>query len=135
MCSLTRFKHVVSYYTYYTARRPLPPCLRLGNFLLPLLGFRLLLVLFFGGTCLMYYLFSFFSSFFCFSFLFSFNASGLLAGCVRCACHIQYGGMTLHCLLPLLHHDQVSLSYRLVRVKRRKIIPRPKSTPFFRVRP
>ena len=29
----------------------------------------------------------------------------------------------------------ISIEYRLVQVKRRKFIPRPKSTPFFRVRP
>ena len=34
--------------------------------------------------------------------------SGLLA-CVCCACRIQYYGMALHCLLPLLHYDVVPL--------------------------
>ena len=56
------------------------------------------------------YLCSIFFHFFCSSlfrfsfFFFSFNVSGLLA-CVCCACRIQYDGMTLHCLLPLLHYD------------------------------
>ena len=43
------------------------------------------------------------------SFLFvSFNVPGLLK-CVCCARRIQYDGMALHCLPPLLHYDVVSL--------------------------
>ena len=41
------------------------------------------------------------------------EVSGLLT-CVCCACCIQHDGMTLHCLLPLLHYDVVFLCRRFV---------------------
>ena len=76
---------------------------------LPVFGLPLLFVLFFRGT----YMFSFFLFIslmsLILSFLFvSFNVPGLLK-CVCCARRIQYDGMALHCLPPLLHYDVVSL--------------------------
>ena len=96
-----------------------------GNFL-PLIDLPLLFM-FFGVICLLSFFFFhssfifllcfiFFSCFvflflfpsFCFLFSLSFNVSGLLV-CVCCACRIQYDGMALHCVLPLLHYDALSL--------------------------
>ena len=78
-----------------------------GHLFLPLLVFPSYSYYFSG------YWFPFFSFFFFLSFFFairllSLNVSGLLA-CVCCACRIQYDGMALHSLLPLLHYDVVSV--------------------------
>ena len=67
------------------------------------------------GTCIVVCMccsFLFFSCSLFFSFL-SFNVSGIILACTCCACHIQYDGMALHCLLPLLilYCDVVSASY------------------------
>ena len=65
---------------------------------------------FFSGCLSSFFFFrSYFTFFFFFvlHFVLSFGVSGLLAY-VCCTRRIQYDGMALHCLLPLLHYDVVS---------------------------
>ena len=95
------------FFLFFFWEWPVASCFRLGVFLAPPCGLPSLFILLVGVRIVFFLLhYSFFLSFspffLCLSFLISFNESGFLA-CACCACRIQYDGMALHCLPPLLH--------------------------------